>query len=172
MKKGFSKGFTLIEMLIVVAIIGIVSGTSIVTFQKLKTKQSAYSDMETIKSLLSEARSMALYHGEKDPAYEDVKVEFSNLNGGCKVEIFKDATSVKKLKLAPNTKIKDITDILPGQDNFQIIFTADSSTNKTGQVSNSDGNVTFTVYNSSSSEGFKMTVDQLTGIVNVESGTI
>lgn len=53
MKKTNKKGFTLVELVIVIAVIAILAGVMIATFSNVVAKANASADLQEIKSMLN-----------------------------------------------------------------------------------------------------------------------
>ena len=70
-------GFTLVELLIVVAIIGILSGIAVPAFLKQRSKASVHSANMQARSVLSYCQMYLSDHGELPPSTDD---EFNRLS--------------------------------------------------------------------------------------------
>ncbi len=75
MKKGLDKkGFTLIEMLVVIAIVAILVAIIIPTLTVSVKKANAAADAANLRSVLGEA-NVVIFNGEKSEALDSVKAE-------------------------------------------------------------------------------------------------
>lgn len=70
------KGFTIAELIVVIAIIIIVSGISFAIFSKSFDRSNSRMAAEAVKSFLEEARSFAIHPAETDLSLTSVKIEY------------------------------------------------------------------------------------------------
>lgn len=77
-KKSNKKGFTIMEMLIVVAIIAILAAIVIPTFSSALTKAREATDVANIRAAYAEMQVKILTDGESVPAEADAATKFWN----------------------------------------------------------------------------------------------
>lgn len=84
MKKRNQKGFTIMEMLIVVAIIAILVAIAIPTFNSALTKSKEAADVANIRAAYAEVMMEYMLDG-KTPTLSAIKAKAGTLNDGTKL---------------------------------------------------------------------------------------
>lgn len=134
-RKSGKKGFTLMEMLIVVAIIGILIAIAIPTFNNALTKARIAADEANLRSYYSEQITAYMLDGKTlEPVGEGAKTfKISGENYTLQAGTFKaevttngDDTTLKITYTPTNTKYKAVT--IPGATNGTIAPSASSTT--------------------------------------------
>ena len=102
----FKKGFTLVEITIVIAIIVIISAISVKVYFNMKEKQAILKDSESIVSIIEKTRNMSL-NRKNDSAYG---VKFASSS----VTVFAGSTyisgnNISKYDLESDVKISTIS---------------------------------------------------------------
>ena len=92
MKKRNQKGFTIMEMLIVVAIIAILVAIAIPTFNSALTKSKEAADVANIRAAYAEVMLDYMMGDAAAPTYTSIKAKVKNLNFG---DNFKEDTTNK-----------------------------------------------------------------------------
>ncbi len=136
MKKNNNKGFTLMEMLIVVAIIAVLVAIAIPVFTNQLEKAREATDAANIRSAYAEVMACAL----TDASVDDAKVN-GVVKGGTDgaYTYSKDVVAVQKQKGWQNTSITEIAGIKVADSGEDVITAAKANTSWTISYSEADG---------------------------------
>lgn len=100
-RKSGKKGFTLMEMLIVVAIIGILIAIAIPTFSNALTKARISADEANLRSYYAEVLTDYMLDGTKDTKISEIAAGTSNVRtGGVALTSKTASASVTKVQIS------------------------------------------------------------------------
>ena len=133
MKKNNNKGFTLMEMLIVVAIIAVLVAIAIPVFTNQLEKAREATDEANIRSAYAEVMACAM----TDAADETNGVKKGGTDGAYTYS--KDVKAVQKQKGWQNTSITEIAGIKVADSGEGVITAAKANTSWTISYSEADG---------------------------------
>ena len=109
MKKRNQKGFTIMEMLIVVAIIAILVAIAIPTFNSALTKSKEAADVANIRAAYAEMMMDYMMDGKQLKA-DEIKTKIGTLNFSDTAHLTVDATTITyKTEKLENSKETDTT---------------------------------------------------------------
>jgi len=154
------KGFTLAEMIVIIAIITIISGVSVTVYQSLSKRNSISQDIESASAIFNEAHNMAIFHSQTDQNMSAVRVHviMPNCTDNSIITVNKiingveSATPVKTFQMSSNwsnivilgnwnTKSTITCGGIALIKDAYFTFQADASTSMIGQVIDSSSNV-------------------------------
>lgn len=109
MKRNNKKGFTIVELVIVIAVIAILAAVLIPNLSRLVTKANDSADMQEARNVLS---AYLIEEAKNDDSVDLVLIKSVNSNVTCAFEVVKGQLNTKPLtdKTAPTTGYTEYDD--------------------------------------------------------------
>lgn len=160
----FSRGFSLVEMLVIITIIGILTAISFSTYFTLRKTRNVKIGAEKVRDIILQSRSYALSPLENSTGYIQVTLTPAGTNpASISVRQYKSETEQLSIISDINTNLPTGLDF---EAEYKVKFDA-SQPNKIGQLK-SDSNTDVIIKNNDNSIKYQLKIDSVSGNVEIK----